>query len=106
MEPGYSFVSVSTAKPGQLDRLIEIASVPSEQMEGNVPGLLARQVGVDRERNAVVVWVAFDRKEALDDWLASAEGQESHKGGAAEGEMEAVIATFAMYDVTPVSQRF
>lgn len=106
MEPGYTFVSVSTAQPGQLDRLVEMASAPSEHMEGRVPGLLARQVSVDRERNAVVVWVAFDRKEALYDWLATAEGAESHTGGADEGEMEAVIATFQMYDLTPVSQRF
>jgi heme-degrading monooxygenase HmoA len=106
VEPGYTFVSVSTAQPGQFDRLVEIARAPSEHMEGKVPGLLARQVSVDRERNAVVVWVAFDRKEALYDWLATAEGEESHTGGADEKEMEDVIATFQMYDLTPVSQRF
>ena len=54
--PGYTFVSVSTAHPGRLDELAAIARRPSERMDGKVPGLIARQVGVDRERNAVVVW--------------------------------------------------
>jgi hypothetical protein len=61
-EPTYTFVSVSTAKPGRLDDLARLASEPSEKMEGNVPGMLARQVSVDRDRNTVVVWVTFARR--------------------------------------------
>jgi heme-degrading monooxygenase HmoA len=94
---------VSTAKPGQLDKLIEIASSPSEHMEGNVEGMLARQVSVDRDRNAVIVWVAFDRKESLYDWLATEKGKETHEG---DVDMESVVETFEMYDLTPMSQRF
>lgn len=103
MKPGYTFVSVSTAKPGQLDKLIKVASAPSEHMEGHVAGMLARQVCVDRDRNTVVVWVTFDRKESLYDWLASDRGKETHEG---DGDMESVIETFEMYDLTPTSQRF
>ncbi|GAB4543905.1 MAG: hypothetical protein Tsb0013_00530 [Phycisphaerales bacterium] len=102
MNPGYTFVSVSTAKPGKLDRLIEIASSPSEKMDAQVEGLLARQVGVDRDRNAVVVWTTFDRKETLYDWLASEGGKSDHGD---EAEMAEVIDTFEMYDLTPMSQR-
>ena len=102
MKPGYTFVSVSTAKPGQLDNLVDIARGPSEDMEGNVEGMLARQVSVDRDRNAVVVWVAFDRKESLYDWLASEKGKESHGAD----NLDAVIETFEMYDLTPMHQRF
>lgn len=40
--PGYTFVSVSTPKPGRLDDLARIASAPSEQMEGAVEGMIAR----------------------------------------------------------------
>ena len=36
-------------------------------MDGKVDGLIARQVSVDRDRNTVVVWVTFDRKESLYD---------------------------------------
>lgn len=53
--PGYTFVSVSTAKPGKLDN-----------------------------------------------WLASAEGAESHGDG---DDMSDVIETFEMYDLDPVSSR-
>ena len=100
--PGYSFVSVSTAKPGRLDDLIRIASAPSERMEGRVPGLIARQVGVDRERNAVVVWTTYVEKSDLYDFLASDEGQEDHGDG---NEMADIIESFEMYDLTPVSGR-
>ncbi len=51
-EPTYAFVTISTVKPGRLDDLAALASRPSEQMEGKVPGMLARQVGVDRDRNS------------------------------------------------------
>jgi hypothetical protein len=103
MKPGYTFVSVSTAKPGKLDRLIEMAGAPSEKMEGKVTGMIARQVSVDRERNAVVVWVTFDRKESLYDFLATEDGKADH--GEDEPDMDEVISTFEMYDLTPVSQR-
>jgi heme-degrading monooxygenase HmoA len=98
---GYSFVSVSTAQPGRLDEVAAIAARPSEAMDQNVPGLLARQVGVDRDRNTVVVWVTFDSKETLYDYLDSAEGKADH----GEGDDMSSIATFEMYDLTPVSGR-
>jgi heme-degrading monooxygenase HmoA len=97
---GYTFVSVSTAKQGRLEDLIEVAAAPSEAMDGKVPGLIARQVGVDRERNSVVVWVTFDTKESLYDYLDSEEGKRDH-----EGHDMSCIATFEMYDLTPVSGR-
>lgn len=98
--PGYTFVSVSTPKPGKLDALVKIARRPSELMEGKVPGMIARQVGVDRERNTVIVWVTFEKKSDLYDWLATEEGQADH----GEGEdMDAIIETFEMYDLDPVS---
>ncbi|MCA9490564.1 MAG: hypothetical protein KC621_11600 [Myxococcales bacterium] len=100
-EAGYTFVSISTAKPGRLDELCLLARGPSERMEGKVPGMLARQVSVDRERNTVVVWVTFDRKESLYDFLASEEGRRDH----GEGEDMSCIETFTMYDLVPVSQR-
>ncbi len=100
--PTYTFVSVSTAKPGRLDDLAELAAGPSEKMEGKVPGMLARQVGVDRERNAVIVWVTFDERSDLYDYLATDQGKEDH--GEHE-DMTAIIDTFEMYDLTPVSQR-
>jgi hypothetical protein len=39
-ESTYTFVSVSTAKQGMLDELIEIAKGPTEKMDDKVPGLL------------------------------------------------------------------
>jgi hypothetical protein len=100
-EPQYTFVSVSKAAPGRLDELIEIARRPSERMDGKVPGLIARQVGVDRERNAVIVWVTFDRKESLYDFLETEEGKRDHGEG---GDMSC-IASFEMYDLHPISGR-
>lgn len=100
-DPTYTFVSVSTAKPGRLDELVELARRPSERMDGKVPGLIARQVGVDRERNAVIVWVTFDEKESLYGYLASQEGRNDH----GEDEDMGCIDTFAMYDLEPVSGR-
>ncbi len=70
-------------------------------MDGKVPGLLARQIGVDRERNTVVVWVTFDSKETLYDHLASEQGKQDH----GEGDDMSGIATFEMYDLVPVSGR-
>ena len=69
-------------------------------MDGKVPGLIARQVGVDRERNAVVVWVTFDRKESLYGYLQSEEGRRDHE----EGDMSC-IASFEMYDLEPIGGR-
>lgn len=100
--PTYTFVSVSTAKPGKLDDLARIASKPSELMDGKVPGLIARQVGVDKDRNSVIVWVTFDRKESLVDYLQTPDGQADH--GDPE-EMNATIATFDSWDLEPVSGR-
>ena len=101
-EPSYTFVSVSTAKPGRLDDLAELARRPSERMEGKVPGLLARQVGVDRERNAVVVWVAFSARSDLYDYLATEQGRSDH---GEDDDMTDMIETFEMYDLIPVSGR-
>lgn len=101
-EPGYTFTSVSTAKPGRLDDLVAIARRPSELMEGKVPGLIARQVSVDRERNTVIVWTTFERKSDLYDYLATAEGEHDHEGDA---DMNEIIETFEMYDLEPVSTR-
>jgi len=100
--PGYTFTSISTARPGRLDDLVALASRPSELMEGKVPGMMARQTSVDRERNTVVVWATFENKSDLYDYLASPEGVVDH----GEGEdMSEIIETFEMYDLTPVSGR-
>lgn len=101
-QPTYTFVSVSTARPGRLDELARLASEPSEKMEGKVPGMLARQVGVDPDRNTVVVWVTFARRSDLYDYLATEEGQDDHGEG---HDMADIIDTFEMYDLTPVSSR-
>lgn len=101
-QPGYTFTSVSTAKPGRLDDLVAIARRPSELMEGKVPGLIARQVSVDRDRNTVIVWTTFERKSDLYDYLATAEGQDDHEG---DVDMNEIIETFEMYDLEPVSTR-
>ena len=103
MQPTYTFVSVSTAKPGRLDDLIRIASQPSELMDAKLEGVIARQVGVDRDRNAVVVWVTFDRKETLYDYLATDQGKRDH--GEEDEEMGDIIDTFVMYDLDPTSGR-
>lgn len=101
-EPTYTFVSVSTAKPGRLEDLAELARQPSEKMEGKVPGMLARQVGVDRDRNAVVVWATFADRTDLYDYLATEQGKDDHGEGR---DMTDVIETFEMYDLTPVAGR-
>lgn len=99
--PRYTFVSVSKAAPERLDELCALARAPSEKMEGKVPGMLARQVGVDRERNAVVVWATFDNKESLYNFLATDEGRADH----GEGQDMSCIETFEMYDLVPISGR-
>ena len=101
-DPTYTFVSVSTAKPGRLDDLVALARTPSERMEGKVPGMLARQVSVDRDRSTVVVWVTFADRSDLYDHLASEEGRTDH---GEDQEMADIIETFEMYDLTPVSGR-
>lgn len=101
-DPTYTFVSVSTAKPNRLDDLIAISSAPSERMESKVPGMIARQVSVDRERNTVLVWVTFADRSDLYDYLATDRGQENH--GEAD-DMTDIIQSFEMYDLTPVSGR-
>lgn len=97
----YTFVSVSTAKPGRLDELIRIAKAPSEKMDKRLDGVIARQVGVDRKRNAVIVWVAFDKKETLYDYLETEQGKDDH----GENEDMSCIDTFEMYDLEPISGR-
>lgn len=100
--PSSTFVSVSTAKPGRLDDVARLASAPSEKMEDIVPGMLARQVGVDRSRNTVVVWVTFADRSDLYDYLATERGRDGH--GEAD-DLTEIIETFEMYDLTPVSGR-
>ena len=101
-EPTYTFVSVSTAKPGRLDDLADLARRPSEQMDGKVPGMVARQVSVDRDRNTVVVWVTFANRSDLYDHLATDDGKNDHGEGQ---DMTDIIETFEMYDLTPISSR-
>lgn len=102
-DPTYTFVSVSTAKPGRLDDLVRIARQPSELMDAKLAGVVARQVGVDRERNSVVVWVTFDKKQTLYDYLATEQGKQDH--GEDDPEMNDIIETFEMFDLDPVSGR-
>lgn len=100
--PGNTFVSVSTAKPGKLDDLVELARRPSELMDGHVDGLLGRQVSVDRDRNTVIVWTTFESKSDLYDWLETDQGKSDH---GEDQDMRAIIETFEMYDLEPVSGR-
>lgn len=99
-EPTFTFVSVSTAKPGKLDDLVRVASRPNELMGQKVEGVVARQVAVDRQRNAVVVWSTFLQKEPLYSYLASDEGKRDHGG---DEDLSEIIDTFEMYEMTPVS---
>lgn len=99
--PTYTFVSVSTAKPGRLDDLIRIAQAPSELMDKHLDGVIARQVSVDRERNTVVVWSTFDKKETLYDYLATQQGKSDH----GEDVDMSCIDTFEMYDLQPINGR-
>ena len=103
MDAGYTFVSVSTAKPGRLDDLIRVASRPSKIMDEKLDGVIARQVGVDRERNSVVVWVTFDSRDTLYGYLETESGKDDH--GENDPEMNDIIETFVMYDLDPVAGR-
>ncbi|MFC3881287.1 hypothetical protein ACFOSV_13930 [Algoriphagus namhaensis] len=100
--PTYTFVSVSTAKPGKLEELIRIAKAPTMKMDKKSDGLIAYQVSVDKERNTVIVWSTYDKKETLYNFLATDQGKEDH--GENE-DMESIIETFVMYDLEPVSGR-
>ena len=100
--PTYTFMSVSTAKPGKLDELVRIAKAPTIKMDKKSDGLIAYQVSVDEERNSVVVWATYDKKETLYNFLETKEGKEDH--GENE-DMESIIETFVMYDLEPVSGR-
>ncbi len=71
-------------------------------MDEHVDGLIARQVSVDTARNSVVVWATFDRKNTLYDHLAIEQGQNEHGD---QAEMDSIIETFTMYDLSPKSQR-
>lgn len=102
MNPTYTFMSISTAKPGKLDDLVRIASAPGELMDERLDGLIARQVSVDTARNSVVVWVTFDSKETLYNHLETEQGQSEHGD---QAEMDSIIETFTMYNLSPQSQR-
>ncbi len=47
-------------------------------MDDKVPGMVARQVSVDHDRNTVVVWVTFADRSDLYDYLATDQGKEDH----------------------------
>lgn len=102
MTPGYTFMSTSTAKPGKLDDLVRIASAPPAAMDGDTGGVIAWQVSVDRTRNTVVVWTTCRDKAVVYDYIASDRGKETHGDTA---EMEAIIDSFEMYDLTPMAGR-
>ena len=85
------------------DDLVRIASRPSELMDEALDGVVARQVGVDRDRNTVVVWVTFDRRETLYDYLDSEQGKRDH--GEGDPDMADIVDSFVMYDLNPVSGR-
>lgn len=97
---GYTFMSISTAKPGRFDDLVRIAQEPPKAMEGRVEGLIAHQVSFNKEKNSVIVWSTYDQKESLYNYLASDEAKGKH--GDRE-EMEQIIETFDMYDLEPVA---
>ena len=100
--PNYTFVSISTPKPGKMDELIRITKAPSEKMDEKVNGLIARQVSVDREKNSVIVWATFDNKETLYNYLETEQGKDDH--GENE-DMESIVESFTMYDLEPINGR-
>ncbi|WP_368344702.1 hypothetical protein [Pelagovum sp. HNIBRBA483] len=102
MNPTYTFMSRSTAKPGRFDDLIRITKAPPAAIDKAADGVIAWQVAADREQNSVVIWVTLDRKETMDAYLSSPEGQAEH-GDA--GEMEQIIETFEMFNLTPQAGR-
>ena len=77
--PTYTFVSVSTAKPGKLEDLVRIAKSPTMKMDKKSDGLIAYQVSVDKERNSVVVWATYDKKETLYNFLQTEQGNNTIK---------------------------
>jgi hypothetical protein len=102
MQPTYTFMSRSTAKPGRFDDLVRIATSPPAAIDRDTDGVIAYQVAADRDRNSVVVWVTLDCKETMDDYLATERGQQEHGG---ETEIAEIIETFEMFDLTPVAGR-
>ncbi len=100
--PTYTFVSVSTAKPGKLQDLIRIAKAPTMKMDEKSEGLIAYQVSVNEERNSVIVWATYDQKETLYNYLATEQGKDDH---GEQEDMESIIESFVMYDLEPVSGR-
>jgi quinol monooxygenase YgiN len=100
--PTYTFVSVSTAKPGKLQDLIRIAKAPTMKMDEKSEGLIAYQVSVDAERNSVIVWATYDQKETLYNYLSTEQGKDDH---GEQEDMESIIESFVMYDLEPVSGR-
>lgn len=102
MHPTYTFMSRSTAKPGKFDDLIRITSTPPAALDRDTDTVIAYQVAADRERNSVVVWATLRDKQTLYDYLESDQGKASHGDPA---EMEAIIETFEMFDLTPVAGR-
>jgi hypothetical protein len=100
--PTYTFLSISTPKPGKMDDLIRIAGAPSVKADQHLDAVIARQVSVDYEKNTVVVWMTLDSKEALYEYLQTEHGKEDH----GEHEyMSEIIETFTMYDLTPINGR-
>ena len=102
MNPTYTFMSRSTAKPGRFDDLVRIAKAPPAAIDRDTGGVIAYQVATDREQNSVVVWVTLDRKSTMDGYLASPKGQSEHGD---EAEMKDIIETFDMFNLTPVAGR-
>ncbi len=102
MQPTYTFMSRSTAKPGRFDDLVRITTSPPAAIDRDTDGVIAYQVAADRDRNSVVVWVTLDRKETMYDYLATEKGQQEHGN---EAEMAEIIETFEMFDLTPVAGR-
>ncbi len=102
MNPTYTFMSRSTARPGRFDDLVRIATAPPAALDRDTDGVVAYQVAADREHNLVIVWVTMDHRSTMDDYLASPKGQSEHGD---EAEIKDIIATFEMFNLSPVSGR-
>lgn len=102
MTPTYTFMSKSTAKQGRLEDLIRITKAPPRALDDAVDGVIAWQVSVDRERNTVVVWTTCRDKAVVYDYLATDEGKANHGD---ENEMNEIIESFEMFDLSPVAGR-
>lgn len=102
MTPTYTFMSRSTAKPGRFDDLVRITKAPPAAIDRDTDGVIAWQVAADRDQNSVVVWVTLDRKDTMDAYLGSPKGQAEHGD---PGEMEEIIETFEMFNLTPQAGR-